>query len=224
MGWKCLVAAVLFAALPVVAADAAVTTSGALQQEDSIQSNYKFGVVQDDNAVIWFREQSEITLGSNVTVDITQTGLYDSESDLSGAGGTLPSGAFIMGSYYVHFDPVTSTGTTLTGTFTFTGGEIVRALIVKGAQLFASDSELGHPSVSNYGGNDTTRGLELNGDSITISADRTQVSFSMTTTGRIDSFRIITTPEPSTFLLSGLGLAGLGYAARKRRRTKTAAK
>lgn len=204
------------------AAEAAVSTTGSMTQETTVQSDYSRNQRNSDS-LLWFKEQDKITLSSNLAVDITQPGSYSGPL----TSGTIAAGTGQISSYIVHFDP-TDSGTTLraTGTMTFLG-ETVVGIIVKSNSLIASDSKVGHPSVSTW---DTSsiRGPERSavggaGGWIILSADYSQVTISFIENAGIDEIRIITTPEPGTFLLLGVGLAGLGFVGHRRKRRRATA-
>src|SRR5207244_10212250 len=114
----------LFRALLVVGAVAsmAIGSSGATVIGTSGQitkivppPSVLFGALESDTTMSAFDEQQGVTLGSDLSVDITVPGTYDDGSDLT--PGTIPAGTRIN-SQFVHSDPVDHHSVQLEGTIT----------------------------------------------------------------------------------------------------------
>jgi hypothetical protein len=110
------------------------------------------------------------------------------------------------------------------GSVTFGPGEKVIGLEFLDGSLLLGDFEVGAPGTA-YAPPPLGFGLELADDSVTLSADRSTVSFSLLTgngddTGGEDQIRIITAvntvPEPASIVLMMSGACFLALVRRKR--------
>jgi hypothetical protein len=183
------------------------------------------GAEEDNKNAILFIEQAGFILNSNVIVEADLPGVYSSKSSLT--GGEIPADTSVS-SFYLHTDPVATTGTVFTGSITFSSP--IPGVIATSAGLSATDSTFANPSVV-YAESDRLRGFELSPsqDQFSISPDLLTLSFTATTWDNVDDLRIITAgealsntslpitgpqssaPEPGTFLLPGLALVGVGW-------------
>src|SRR5258708_459648 len=158
---------------------------------------------QDVNAVdaLAFDEQSSVTLGGALVVDIISPGVYTSKVGMpfgSIAGGTTVS------SYYIHMDPGIGGHAVYSGSITFSTP--ILGIIVLDAGFRTSDAIVGnigtiYPETNKQG----KRGLELGPitDKITWSGET--ITFHDSVSSATDDIRIITAatavtgiPEPST--------------------------
>ena len=148
--------------------------------------------MQSATAAFAFDEAQGKTLAAPVAVDAVNPGTY---SVFPSGTATIPAGT-VVDSHLVHSDPPAGTAKVqLTGTVTFP--ETILGVIGSTSGLAATDSALGAPGTI-YAGTTHWRGLEgkENGgskvpDSVTISADRHTVSFSVRTFV-MDEFRVVT--------------------------------
>jgi hypothetical protein len=132
----------------------------------------------------------------------------------------IPAGTRVN-SYLVHFDPVGTSFTTLTGTVYFEAGETILGVQTHTPLLYATDGLLGDPSATYPTAFDEFRAFEtLPGtDTVTLPVAMDSASFTLFAELGVDQARILTyaIPEPSTFVaLAGLVLCFT--AARCRRR------
>lgn len=145
--------------------------------------------------VIAFNEQQNITLGSNLSVNV----------------GSMIALGTTVSSYYVDFDPVANS--TVTGTVTF--DQQVLGIIDLTAGLNGTNSLFGNSSTTYFTG--ALAGFEA-GDIATISGNTVSFNLSANTPG--DAFRVITAaavPEPATWsmFIGGFGLVGAAMRRKK---------
>ena len=162
---------------------------------------------QNTNLYGFNEDQNTEVLNNPLAVDILSTG----------GSGSLSVGT-IVASHYIFFDP--AGGSSQTGWVDFDAD--ILAIVTSTNNLLASDY-LANTGVNYL--NPTLRGLE-SGDSVSIDnslAYRMNVDWYAATPG--DYVRVLTAyspganvPEPGSFLLLSLGLAGLAYS---RKRAKT---
>lgn len=157
----------------------------------------------NDNNLYAFNEGQNIVIGSPLSVQ-----------DLAGpAGAGVLAAGTVVASHYVIFDPLNAQS--IQGNVQFDSA--ILALIWETADLLASDVLINN-NVTYL--NPSFRGLELaphpNNDMAWISASN-EVSVSLVASSPGDVLRVLTAfspgaeiPEPSTVLLAGLGLAGMG--------------
>lgn len=167
--------------------------------------------------VFAFSETTNVILGADLAVDINAPGLYSSAASLT--GGTIAAGTAVD-SYLLHFDPNVSGPLFIPqgafGTITF--DREILGVIVLDATLDASDSVVGNPGTV-YPTGVVGRGLDFGVlDLVRVLDDRRTLLIGALEDINFDQVRIITAvPEPSTFALCGLALAGLTWVARRRR-------
>jgi hypothetical protein len=179
----------------------------------------KTGDLEDNAAVVTFREQQNFILPSAVVVDFLAPGVYDSSADLPGGTPTVAAGTRVD-SYFVHGDGLGGGIVHFNGSITFSTDVLAVILRNGNGRLSNSDTVLGVPTTDYPGSND--RGLELGGvsnpdsDQITLSADRRTITFHFAVGPVVDQIRVITqesfdaapVPEPASLALAIVGLAG----------------
>jgi len=162
-----------------------------------------------DTATHLFVEQSSLTLGQDVTVDVTATGIVDTADDLT--PGSILTGS-VVDSYLLSANKF-SPGR---GVFQYSGevtfDVLVLGVIVTGDTLDATDAILG-ADITSYLPSNAFRGFDgptfsaspsAFADLLEISADRRTVSFDFRTGIFNDQIRIITAavPEPTSITLA----------------------
>ena len=190
-----------------VRGDSIVTLSGQVQLVP-LPSSVVLGALQNDNYVSLFQEQSDITLGANLPFDAGAPGVYSTKASLT--PGVLAAG-MVVSDFYFDSNPIRKTGTTFTGSITFSS-QILGVIALVGT-LNATDGILGAAGVQ-YPENDSQRGLELaDEDVFSISPDSLTLVFNATVYTDVDQLRIVVAgdnesivPEPGTIVLLALGL------------------
>jgi len=175
----------------------------------------KLGHLTSNTDIFAFTEHTGLTLPSDVAVNITAPGTYDSTASLT--PGTVAAGT-VVDSYLLHAD--TASGSHMfDGTVTFSA-PILGVLVLSHA-LNVSDPILGAPGTA-YPTGDSERGLELKPDQdfVSLSSDMRTLTVHYFTHGNIDELRVLTavTPEPSSLVIAGGGMLFLTAALRLKKR------
>jgi hypothetical protein len=148
------------------------------------------GAQEDDANLFLFLEQNRVVLPAMLRVDFIAPGTYP----------PLPGPQFLgagtaVRSYMVYSDPVGNGapgGTLVTGQYRFSSD--ILGVIVLSERLTATDGLLGAPGTIYTP--QPLRGLEINQDFITLSADQRTLSFRFRTFEFIDAVRVLTRPVP----------------------------
>lgn len=199
---------------------AAFMTIGAVELADPPPLSVVQGATEDDDTIIAFPELEDIELLVDLAVDITTSGTFGLEAQLT--PGVIPAGTKVS-SFFMHFDPVGTPEDPFSafaaGSLVFTSDRPILGVMVLGPALSASDSILGLPGTI-YPTGDGSRGLGLvPQDIINITADQLSVTLALAAGAGVDQIRVIVSaiPEPSTFALLGLAVVGLtGWRRRVR--------
>ena len=173
------------------------------------------GAIQSQvNASIFY--ESTKTLLAPLPVDIIAPGTYNlADPDNPGA---IAAGTKVN-SYFLHHESVANQLSTVIVAGSFPNP--ILGVIINDAYLDASDPILGNPGTLYPTGLDY-RGLELPyaslADVLFWSGNQVFISVKSTTADVLDQVRIITAvPEPSTFVLAGIGGLGLLLCGARRR-------
>lgn len=177
------------------------------------------GSLTSDTDIFLFAEQSNLVLGSNLSVDISAAGLYAPFIPLSP---NVISAGTLVSSFMLHADPASSGNNPTFGTVSF--AQPILGIIISDAGLDATDAVLGNGGTV-YPTGYAQRGLEftplaiLTPDLLFLSGNMLNLSLLLNTSIRVDQIRVITAaiPEPSSLLLAALGGMGCVVALRRRR-------
>ena len=178
------------------------------------------GAKQSDTVIWLFNENQNVTLGSNLIVDITSQGTYKYGSPPPLGGGTISSGT-PMSSYFLHFDPSSnppeSTYISASGTVTFS--QPILGIILLDATLDNTDGIFG--TGTTYPGVVVARGIEFNWSSSPdiidfLSSNTIGLNPAAATGNKFDQVRVLTAiPIPATLWIFGAGVIGLVGIRRK---------
>jgi hypothetical protein len=196
-------------ALPATAALGLGPITGAISAVPAPPS-VVFNQFQSNTSIFLIEERLSLLTSSAINVDVDGTpGFYDQIADLQ--AGSIPAGS-VVDVHLLHFDP-TSVPQRLAGSVTF-ARRIVGLMLLR-PQLMSSDP-LGAPgtayptaATANFREFELSPGSAAS-DAVTISADRLTLSVDWGVTTYYDELRVITSvPEPSTTMLSLVGVLGL---------------
>lgn len=185
--------------------------------------DFSTGATEGDNTTYIFQEQTDLTLTSDLGVDIAGDGSYTGNGDPGDE--TVSSGTRVE-SYIVHFDPDGDVGTRYARqeNMSVTFDTQILGIIGRIGGLNATDDVLGDPG-STYtpigfrGTWDNALGRNYD-DFITVSGNTATFSWE-SRADFAEQFRIVTrapaaVPEPSSMiLLSMVGLGGMFHQRRK---------
>ena len=190
--------AIAFALTLVSSTDAAIVSSGG----DVVVAEPPSSILLEEwtsstEIRVWF--ERETTLASDLTLDHVDPGFVDDWAEV--VAGAVPAGTTVL-SHMLRFDPVGEEQHYFVDGFATFDWPILGVIASKG-NLDGTDDLLGRPGVA-YNKNDC-RGLELDGDGLSvdwfeISADRLRLDLNINVAEWTDDIRVITAPEPATFM------------------------
>jgi PEP-CTERM motif len=173
-------------------------------------------------AFIW-SERTNLTLASNIAVDMTTPGTANTGNGYLPSPGTVAAGT-VVDTYLLHSDPVSGSQTY---NFSVTFNSPILGIIDTISGLATTDAALGSPTTT-YPGASTDRALEALDTLDWVSSDGLTAHFNTSTF--VDEIRILVSatapppptnpavPEPSTFALLALGGGALAGWRRWRKR------
>ena len=213
----CVTVGLLFVALA-TPAFADFITIGAVELADPPPLSVVQGATEDDDTIIAFPELEDVELLEDLDVDITTSGTFGLEADLT--PGVIPAGTRVS-SFFMHFDPVGTPedpySAFAAGSLVFESEHPILGVMVLGPALSASDSIVGLPGTT-YPSADGSRGLGLvPQDIVNITGDQLSITLAVAAGAGVDQVRVIVgVPEPSTVALLGLAVVGLVGGWRRR--------
>ncbi|MCB9853787.1 MAG: hypothetical protein H6819_11870 [Phycisphaerales bacterium] len=145
------------------------------------------GALQSNTQVFVFDELQGVTLAGSIPVDITAVGTYNNAASLT--PGVLATGT-LVDVHLIHFDQLGAGTTTLTGAVSFDGNII--GVQVLSPSLNTAD---GLGTAGAYPTGNAQRGVEFNGESITVLATNRDIRFTLVTSNVIDQVRVFTRPD-----------------------------
>jgi prepilin-type processing-associated H-X9-DG protein len=125
-----------------------------------------FNALESSTMIRTFQEQKNFVLPSGVETNISRPGRYNSFASMS--SGSVSAGTRIN-CYFLHFDPVGSQSSQVSGRMNFNGD--ILGIICRDAQLNASDSVLGAPG-TRYPTGQSSRGFENGVEDVEVSSDK----------------------------------------------------
>ena len=205
--------------------------SAGITVRNAPQGTLNSNTIESDTAIFAWFERLIVTPGSQ-TFDHTGSGTV---SNGGAFGANRPSPGTVTPalaeSFVVHFDQAGSGNATMSGE-TITFDRAIIGVWHTSSGLYGSDTQWA-PNGLTYGPNSATglnaRPYELGGsgtsDRYSISTDLRTITIlnSYTINSGVDQLRILVNPEPSSWALMGLGIAGLGGVVLRRRRRRASA-
>jgi hypothetical protein len=174
----------------------------------------------NDGAVHVFREQSNVTLSSDLVVDVMAAGQYDDLSDLPDPTPSIAAGT-VVNSYFVHADQV---GAEQPVAFhvTLTFPDEILGVALRDGTLVAASTMLGAPATHyptdlHVGFELSSRGAASAQDSVTLTPSRHSLVIAATVYDVVDQLRVITSAsgDPGCATSERVGAATFNaYASR----------
>ena len=190
----------IFAMLAATSAQAGIlstTNVNVISPPTSVQKNDLVGTPAS-----LMLEKSQHTTSTDLTVDITSDGTYNADP-----GNTTFSSGQVVDSYYLHFDILSVSATSTSGSITFDTN--ILAIIAQDDHLSNSHAELGNAGTTYWTGVNSLHGIwDSAVDTVTLNGNSLDFAFQVGTA--IDSIRILVEiPEPTGLILCGIGMISL---------------
>ena len=215
----------LFAAVGGTASAGIISIAGQVVNDGQLvsQNLSKDALVSDNlNVAHLFTEQQAVQVATDVTLDLTNTGLVTAPS--GAIPGVLSAGT-LFDSYFLHYDIFQNGFGIATGSITF--GSAIIGLQFRDRTLDKAHAVVGQAGVTYQTSSKLDGTLDSSAqDFVQISANRRTLTFQLAVQPHVDTLRIFTevaeVPEPGSMLLFGLGMAGVaGAKLRSRSRRET---
>lgn|GEM_PF-712286 len=166
---------------------AAITATFAAATQIAPPPSVVTGALESNTTIFTFDEQQNVAVPGTIPVDITAPGLVNNAASLT--PGAIPTGT-IVDVHLIHFDQLGSGQTTLSGTVQFDGDII-------GVQVLSSTLDTADVlgTAGAYPTGDAFRGLEWNGEFVSVLPSLREIRVNLITSNAIDQVRVFTQPE-----------------------------
>ncbi|HEX9890458.1 MAG TPA: hypothetical protein VGB28_00150, partial [Actinomycetota bacterium] len=148
-----------------------------------------FHALQSNDTTFAFDEQQDVTLTSDLTVNITVPGHYDQAAELT--PGTIPAGTVVR-SHFIHVDKVGQHAPYVTYEGCITVDSDIIGVSVRGASLSAGDPLVGWPATT-YPTGQIERQLEMrpdgSEDEVTLDVGIRDLCFHSENAAHVDQIR-----------------------------------
>ncbi|HUV65068.1 MAG TPA: FecR domain-containing protein [Sedimentisphaerales bacterium] len=158
--------------------------SGAIKFQRSVPSSLREDAVQSDRSIHLFLEATDVSLTRDVTVDITEPGHYQGHQGLPVA---IQAGLKVD-SYLIHWDPASRDKLAQIASGSITFRRPIVGLIISEGWLSATNSLFGAAGTEYHSAG---RGLETEGDTVTLSQDRLTLQLGLRAPTAVDEIRIL---------------------------------
>ncbi len=204
-------------------ADAAIINTFGAAVVVSPPADVRLDQTTSDTEALVFAEQQNFLLANPLNVNHSLPGSSVGHAQHSPL--QIPAGTAVD-SYYVHFDPVGVASGDINTVGSVSFDQDILGVIYGRYTMLSNSDFLGAPGTLYPTGFDERA---LTGeDTITLSPDQRTVVFDLVTRPSSDALRIVTmssgspaVPEPSTYAMAGLALAGLGLIGLCRRKQRS---
>ncbi len=216
--------AVFFMLAPLGTTHAVIISASGDIADGPAPASVALGGLKSDTQIFGFVEKQNYTLGENLFVNGTGSGLFMG----TGAVATSFVGAgTAIDSYFFHSDSELTSGVNLIADITFSSD--ILGIIFERREHNLADAIIGnagtiYPTATlnsdfrEFEAGDVC-GFAFIWDCATVSADLRSINLDLSNTAFIDQVRVITratVPEPHTLVLLVVGLFGLGFIRRSR--------
>ena len=188
-----------------------ISTTGVITE---VAKSQNFRQLYSETEVFVCQEQSGFVLASDLALNITASGSYINGTSLT--PGTVNAGT-IVNSYIIHLNHDSSDLLQYIDAGTISFENEILGFITVGTDLLASDPIVGDLPGSLYLANTRRRFMDgENIDAITLSSDKKSLDLdAIAVSSYMDEIRVITIPEPSTLLLTGMLGGGILFIRRR---------